>query len=394
MPVCLRRVYDNHVGEMHRSCRSSASPPRSVYSIRPRRTTTGARPAGRHLPVSHALPFHHFFFVVTSISARRRRVVYEERQLKVGGWAPHDGLVSPGRRNGSITAPKRPASSRLNWIHRKACPSAIIRPLMPTYNSPISQHPWLGVMNVMPAQIYERPTTRMQAYETVDDGGWAARCKLVVSELPRLIHRLVGTRSALRILYAYRVAVNLIKSPKIRHVAIGGARDVWGGSTRDKTTAWRVGYRRPGRTAILPPPQVVRCMHHVPLSTSFCRYPHFAAPFWLPPGAVRCLRCFRYATGARTNFGELLTLLCILYKVKSSKMIAASWNPFMCVENVSSASISTPSVSSWCFVVLQTSLLHGDIASLLPGTEPNELTEACQISVPTESSRKRTNKRN
>ena len=42
---------------------------------------------------------------------------------------------------------------------------------MPTYNSPISQHPWLGVMNVMPAQIYERPTTRMQAYETVDDGG-------------------------------------------------------------------------------------------------------------------------------------------------------------------------------------------------------------------------------
>jgi len=72
---------------------------------------------------------------------------------------------------------------RLNWIRRNARGPAVIGPLMPTYNSPISRRPWPGVMNVTPSQIYESVrTARMWTDETVDGGwaGWAPRGKLII----------------------------------------------------------------------------------------------------------------------------------------------------------------------------------------------------------------------
>ena len=60
-----------------------------------------------------------------SLVLRLSDVVYEERWLKVVGWETRDRLVSVARgRNGSITTPNGPMSSRLNWIHRNARPQS------------------------------------------------------------------------------------------------------------------------------------------------------------------------------------------------------------------------------------------------------------------------------
>ena len=115
------------------------------------------QPAARS---SRVLPFRYFFLLVTSISRPAAvgrclwRALAEGRRMRD---ARQTRLCSSRKERVNYNAERTDVvATKLDSSKR---PPAVIRPLMPTYNSPISQCPSPRVMNVTRTQIYEHRNT-------------------------------------------------------------------------------------------------------------------------------------------------------------------------------------------------------------------------------------------